>query len=501
MITPVKNGKRLPVSQKCVILDSDRKLQFYVYGRDVDSQKANLDETLEGIETLPNVLNKFKEMNVCSGVGEVNIDLLRADTVFQDGIQQWRSKDCSLLFKKRRCDSCMKMRKRIQGLITRNKNRKKNGIFLRNIGASNSIERRNLVALRLKCRRQKCQQNRAKEREKHLMSCLKKQEEQIANMQEATLDEKCSALNVPAAQQLALKEIVAAASKKDTKSRRYREDWMMLCMLMNIRSPGYYQFLRKNNILPLLCLKSVRRYLSLIDMKCGFDERFAELLKKHLATKTLLQRHGVLLLDEINLRKSVAVCSKNLTYVGLTDLGDNGLRSSDISEQATHGLVVMFQSLADTYTQPIAVFASKNPVKGEELAKLIVKGIIYLEKCGATIHGVIADGAATNQKMWSLLDVRSTMQNTKTWFTHPSDDERKVFVFSDTPHVIKNIRNRLLNQKKLRLNSTENYICWQYFETLYELDKSHPGNAHACPKITERHVHMDNASKIRLATQ
>ncbi|XP_024876928.1 uncharacterized protein LOC112457862 [Temnothorax curvispinosus] len=227
-----------------------------------------------------------------------------------------------------------------------------------------------------------------------------------------------------------------------------------------------------------------------------------ELLKKDFATKTPLQRHGVLLLDEINLRKSVAVCSKNLTYVGLTDLGDDGLRSSDISEQATHGLVVMFQFLADTYTQPIAVFASKNPVKGEELAKLVVKGIIYLERCGTTIHGVIADGAATNQKMWSLLKVRGTMQDTKTWFTHPLDDEKKVFVFSDTPHVIKNIRNRLLNQKKLRLNS-ENYIRWQYFETLYELDTNHPGNARACPKITERHVHMDNASKmrVRLATQ
>lgn len=437
----------MPVAQKCVTLDSDRKLQFCVYGRKVDSQKANLDETLEGIETLPNVLMKFKRMNVCSGLGEVNIDHLPAGIVFQDSIEHWRSKDCSLLFEKRRCDSCTKMRKRVQQTA-----RYKNRPTLNRIsGASNSIDRRNLIALRLKCRRQKCQKNRAKEREKHLMSCLKKQEEQIANMQQARLDEKCSALNVPAAQQLALKEIVAAASKKDARGRRYRDDWMMLCMLMNIRSSGYYEFLRKNNVLALPCSRSIRSYFSLINMKCGFDEQFAELLKKHLATKTPLQRHGVLMLDEINLRKSVAVCSKNLTYVGLTDLGDDGLRSSDISEQATHGLVLMFQSLADTYTQPIAVFASKNPVKGEELAKLVVKGIIYLERCGAVIHGVIADGAATNAKMWSLLDVRGTMQDTKTWFTHPSDDERKVFVFSDTSHTIKNIRNRLLNQKKLRV--------------------------------------------------
>jgi len=60
--------------------------------------------------------------------------------------------------------------------------------------------------------------------------------------------------------------------------------------------------------------------------------------------------YGVLLVDEINLRKSVAVCSKNLTYVGLTDLREDGQQCTELTEQATHGLVLMFQPLADIYT-------------------------------------------------------------------------------------------------------------------------------------------------------
>lgn len=136
-------------------------------------------------------------------------------------------------------------------------------------------------------------------------------------------------------------------------------------------------------------------------MKCGFDEQFAKLLKKHFDTKSPMQRHGVLLFDEINLRKSIAVCSKNLTYVGLTDFGDDGPQSINIEDQATHGLILMFQPLADSYAQPIAVFASKNPIKGEELAKIVIKAIAYLEMSGAKIHGVIGDGATTNAKMWS----------------------------------------------------------------------------------------------------
>ncbi|KMQ84713.1 hypothetical protein RF55_17264 [Lasius niger] len=355
----------------------------------------------------------------------------------------------------------------------------------------------------MKVRRERYQKLQAKDRVKHLMTCMKTQEAQIANMQDMTLEKKCAELNVPETQKLALKEIIATASKKNVKGRRYTEEWIMLCMLMNIRSVGYYEFLRKNNILPLPCTRMIRNYFSLINAMCGFDEQFAKLFEKHLASKTPLQRHGVLLLDEINLRKSVAVSTKNLTYVGLTDFGDDGQQSTDITEQATHGLVLMFQPLADVYTQPIAVFASKGPVKGEELAKIVIKAIFYLEQCGAMIHGVIADGASTNAKMWSILGITGSMENTTTWFTHPLDNERKVFVFSDICHVIKNVRNRLYNKKKLRFKSTHNYVYWKYFDTLYNIDKNHPGNARVCPKITNRHIVLDNTSKmrVRLATQ
>lgn len=171
-----------------------------------------------------------------------------------------------------------------------------------------------------------------------------------------------------------------------------------------------------------------------------------------------MQRHGVLLLDEINLRKSISVCSRNLTYSGLTDFGSDGPTASDINNQATHGLVIMFQPIADTYTQPIAVFASQNPVLGDELAKLVVKAIAYVENCGALIHGVISDGAKTNKRMATILGVSGTLDSPQPSFTHPLDDGRKVFVFSDAPHLVKNIRNRLYNKRRLKVSITSVYL-------------------------------------------
>lgn len=451
-VTLTKKGITVPITQKSVTLDTERKLCYYIYGHLVNVNGTDLDKILDNTTMLPSILIKFQHMNVCSGIGDVNVHFIQADSAFKNYIDQWHHHECSLLSKRKRCDRCIKLRKNILQKELRLKNPSS---INRICGLSNPLDEKKLQAIRIKMNRERREKNRAKFRSTLLKESLKAKEDEIANIKDLTLDTRCSELNVPAAPKTAMKEIIAAASKKDAKGRRYTEEWIMLCVLMNIRSPGYYDFLRKNHM-PLPCTRTIRSYFSAINTKCGFDEQFSQLLTKHFNTKTAMQRHGVLLLDEINLRKAVAVCSKNLTYVGLTDFGNDGLQSTDINDQATNGLVLMFQPLADKYTQPIAVFASKNPVNGDELAKLVVKAIVYLEKSGAKIHGVIGDGAKTNKKMLSLLGVTSSFLNTKTWFTHPLDNERKVFAFSDVPHVIKNIRNRLYNKKYLRVSCKKN---------------------------------------------
>jgi len=79
-------------------------------------------------------------------------------------------------------------------------------------------------------------------------------------------------------------------------------------------------------------------------------------------SKSDYKKKGILLLDEVYLRSSISVNSHTLSYSGLEDFGGE-LPSRD-TEKADHGLVFMWSILADSFTQPIAVFASKDPVKG-----------------------------------------------------------------------------------------------------------------------------------------
>ena len=129
------------------------------------------------------------------------------------------------------------------------------------------------------------------------------------------------------------------------------------------------------------------RYLSMIDTPCGFDPKIFEILKIYFDAKSVLQRHGLLLLDEIGTRKSIALDEKNMIYKGLQDFGTNETEAG-ITDKADHGLVLMFQPLYDNYSQPIAVFTSKGPTPGIVLAKLIVQAVVLLEKAGAIMHGL-----------------------------------------------------------------------------------------------------------------
>lgn len=73
----------------------------------------------------------------------------------------------------------------------------------------------------------------------------------------------------------------------------------------------------------------------------------------------------------------------------------------------------------------------------------MLQTITLLENINVKIHGVITDGAATNRKFWSIVGVCGKRNNLINSFNHPTVNGRRIYVFSDTPHLIKTIRNRL----------------------------------------------------------
>ncbi|KAF0754580.1 Uncharacterized protein FWK35_00007381, partial [Aphis craccivora] len=179
--------------------------------------------------------------------------------------------------------------------------------------------------------------------------------------------------NVSQGQSEFIKEIFAAAKFKNPKRRRYNENWMLLCLMFQIRT-----------------------------------------------TKIV-----VLLFDEISLRESKCVNTRNLTYHSLEDYSDDF--NTKTSEKANHALVFMIQGLSEKFHQPIAVFASKGPVKGIDLTKIVLKSILLLENLGIQVLAITSDGASTNRTMWHTLGIYAQSVEVQNSFTNPFDNNRQIF--------------------------------------------------------------------------
>lgn len=189
-----------------------------------------------------------------------------------------------------------------------------------------------------------------------------------------------------------------------------------------------------------------------------------------------------------------------MSYIGTEDSGD----AQKSNRLADHGLVFMFVPFAETYAQPIGVVASRGPTKGNRdrrlsppssfvfmmlilltgvhLARLVIQALILLEEAGAIVDGVVCDGAATNRAMWNQLGISGRLDSCHHYFEHPVDGARKVYVFSDVPHLVKCARNRLLSQKYLKFNGR--WVKWEHYVTLFNMDNEKPSQLRVCQKIS-----------------
>lgn len=498
--TPTAAAVSLVVT-RLVEIDDKMQVRTVLMGKPVSMEELQQTNSLETVEDVEAYLKHVNEVKLCSG-GPSTAEYPQAEprSAFVDLNRRWRHNKCEFVLcaDASVCQKCLSLsdtlRIRQKRAMIRQRSSKPGGARL---PLSNTRSDK-LAALRRANYALKRSKNRLLTRFKLLSTQLKEARERAQKISEEELDSKLCNLDLPGAQLTAIKECIAAARLANKKSRRYTEDWLLMCLLLHIRSPSAYSFLRDNNVLPLPCVTTVRKYLSMVRVKCGFDSRFFAAFKKKMATKDEFQRHGILVFDEMVVRKEIRVHSKSMTYVGFSDFGDAATASDNLAD---HGLVFTFRAFGDNYSQPIAVFASKGPTKGAVLAQLVLKAIFMLEEAGALVDAVVCDGAATNRNMWKEFGVSGAIDNTKHFFTHPADDKRNVYVFSDAPHLMKCVRNRLHAQKVLQFHGGR--AQWAHYDKLFVVDSGQPGHLRVCHKLSSAHVNPSNTEKmrVRLATQ
>ncbi|XP_071642320.1 uncharacterized protein [Temnothorax longispinosus] len=449
------------------ILDKNMTLHICVGEREIDS----LGSKIKSIEDIQNVLKKLSNINPCKEVGSKTCAKLCVGYVTRDclvrGVQRQRCIPCAKKYK-----NILKKSKRPTLLQTLSKS----GQSLRS--RSKNISRKN------------CRLQNKVVRIKKAVQCIKKKCAQ-ANTQAV----KNAISKLPLNQQLSVQACLTASKAKNNKGMRYTTQWVYECLLLRIKSKKTYNHLRNHNILTLPCIDTLNRYIQAIKGCYDFQENTFKMLKEKSAKMEPSDVRGVLLLDEMKVSKTVAFNRNNLQVEGFTNLGKYTPKHQ-AGKKEDHALVFMFKPFKGKWVQTLGCFLSCGSASGAVLHQLVMECIILTEKSGFKVDGVASDGASWNRSMWDKFGVTEEEISVP----HIMDLERRLWFFSDFPHLIKCLRNFFTKHNKYEgIWTPDGMLSLKHWYALLAIENPKSFNLKVNYKLTEQHVKPRYYQKMNVA--
>ena len=167
--------------------------------------------------------------------------------------------------------------------------------------------------------------------------------------------------------------------------------------------------------------------------------------------------------------------------------------------------IVCFMLVGLEKSIPYVVKSSPDvTITGEWLKKEIDECIKTVAKAGFNVRAVIADDHSTNVSSYSKLH-KTYEGDSKTYISHPVyGGSMKTYLLFDMVHLIKNVRNNLLANKKFvfpkfsfdgfedKIEVANGYVDWALFHKVHEEDKKLQANLRKAPKLTTQVLHPGN---------
>ncbi|KAL3211554.1 hypothetical protein MRX96_036321 [Rhipicephalus microplus] len=116
---------------------------------------------------------------------------------------------------------------------------------------------------------------------------------------------------------------------------KYKKAWIYDCLLLKIKSTVVYTFLHENEYLPLPNPRTLYTYLRSLKADFGFDSSLFTVLKDKLQVLPERERRGVLMFDEMSVRKSVHIRESDMALLGKVNFAEH-TRPSDYTSKEVH---------------------------------------------------------------------------------------------------------------------------------------------------------------------
>ncbi|KAH8020082.1 hypothetical protein HPB51_024164 [Rhipicephalus microplus] len=132
-------------------------------------------------------------------------------------------------------------------------------------------------------------------------------------------------------------------------------------------------------------------------------------------------------------------------------------------------------------------------VRGDILLKILMEATILVEQAGLFVDHITCDGAPWNRKMWKLAGVSASSKKINGAIQHPVDEMRKLHFISDFPHLLKCLRNGLLQKG---FATPDGLVSVHPVREAYLLDRS-VRTLKVMPNLTETHLEPNSFEKMR----
>ena len=191
--------------------------------------------------------------------------------------------------------------------------------------------------------------------------------------------------------------------------------------------------------------------------------------------------------------------------IGFVDLGEEELNTSSFgsTDLATHALVFFVRGAATDLKYALGYFLTRD-VTCYQIMPLFRKAVSVLELiCNLWVCAAVSDGASPNRLFFQLHEdlVDTDSGDLVHYTTNLFAPSRKIYFFSDAPHLLKTARNCLFNSgsgnRSRYLWNNNKYMLWEHVAKLYYSDLDM--GLHQLPKLTVEHIQLKSYSKMKVS--
>ena len=387
-----------------------------------------------------------------------------------------RHTECELLLcdsnSGNRCSACVKYRKTLRSLCSRH--RKKSKLDLSRMTSVNSHV--NYRYMRTPEKEQRLRElhgqhrNTAKQlqRVQHRLS-VAIQEEGISvdehmhgdlrQIMEECADKVTSEHPVGSLARVFWEQQLKAASCSNQCQMRWHPLIVKWCLYLRHQSSSAYEAMRQSGLISLPLQRTLRDYTHYASTAIGYSDEVDQQLMDaaDISSLSLHQRCVAVITDEIHIREGLVYDKHSGALLGFTDLGDvNNLLMEferSLTSDAPSGslsksmLVFMVRGLFTHLQFAYAQFACSS-VSGDQLFTPFWEGVWRLERCGFMVVVATADGAAPNCTFMRIHCPVGSESFPYKVLNPFASEERYIHFISDSPHLLKTVRNCWASKKR-----------------------------------------------------